>query len=80
MKLEMWMILDRFQNFGTKTHNWRLESNIYWKSLNITYLDIIEIFNKLFKKLNIIELCNFIATPYTILYTLQIHKQGWLNW
>ena len=40
----------------------RLDSNIESKSSNNTYLNIIEIFNKLFKKLNIIELRNLVVT------------------
>ena len=40
----------------------RLDSNIESKSWNSTYLNIIEIFNKLLKKLNIIELRNLIIT------------------
>ena len=40
----------------------RLDSNIESKSSNNTYLNIIEIFNKLFEKLNIIELQNLVAT------------------
>ena len=41
---------------------WRLDSNIESKSSNNTYLNIIKIFNKLFKKLNIIESQNLIIT------------------
>ena len=40
----------------------RLDSNIESKSSNNTYLNIIKIFNKLFKKLNIIELRNLVVT------------------
>ena len=40
----------------------RLDSNIQSKSSNNTYLNIIKIFNKLFKKLNIIKSRNFIIT------------------
>ena len=40
----------------------RLDSNIESKSSNYTYLNIIEIFNKLYKKLNIIEIQNLIVT------------------
>ena len=40
----------------------RLDSNIESKSLNNTYLNIIEIFNKLLKKLNIIESQNLVVT------------------
>ena len=40
----------------------RLDSNIKSKSSNNTYLNIIEIFNKLSKKLNIIESRNLIIT------------------
>ena len=41
---------------------WRLDSNIKSKSSNNTYLKIIEIFNDLFNKLNIIESQNLITT------------------
>ena len=34
-----------------KLSNWRLDSNIESKSSNITYLNIIKIFNKLLKKI-----------------------------
>ena len=44
------------------TEKGRLHSNIESKSLNNTYLNIIEIFNKLFKKLNIIKSRNLITT------------------
>ena len=37
-------------------------ANIESKSLNNTYLHIIEIFNKLFKKINIIESQNLVVT------------------
>ena len=40
----------------------RLDSNIESKSLNNTYLNIIEIFKKLFKKINIIESQNLVVT------------------
>ena len=40
----------------------RFCSNIEWTSSNNTYLNIIEILNKLFKKLNIIESRNLIRT------------------
>ena len=40
----------------------RLGGNIESKSSNNTYLNIIEIFNKLFKKLNIIESQNLVVT------------------
>ena len=40
----------------------RLDSNIISKSLNNTYLNIIKIFNKLFKKINIIESRNLEVT------------------
>ena len=38
-----------------------LDSNIKSKSLNNTYLKIVEIFNKLFKKMNIIEMQNLVV-------------------
>ena len=41
---------------------WRLDSNIDSKASNNTYLNIIKIFNKLSKKLNIIESRNLIIT------------------
>ena len=40
----------------------RLDSKIESKSLNNTYLNIIKIFNKIFKKLNIIESQNLVVT------------------
>ena len=40
----------------------RLDSNIKSKSLNNTYLNIIEIFNKLFKNMNIINMQNLVVT------------------
>ena len=40
----------------------RLDSNIESKSSNNTYLNIIETFKKLFKKINIIESQNLITT------------------
>ena len=40
----------------------RLDSNIESKSSNNTYLNIMEIFNKLFKKFNIIESRNLVVT------------------
>ena len=40
----------------------RLDSNIESKSSNNTYLNIIEIFNKLFKKLNFIKSWNLVVT------------------
>ena len=40
----------------------RLDTNIESKSLNNTYLNIIKTFNKLFKKLNIIESQNLVVT------------------
>ena len=46
----------------------RVDSNIKSKSLNDSYLDIIKIFNKLFKKLNIIELQNLITTSTLVKY------------
>ena len=42
--------------------NQRQDSNIKSKSLHNTYLNIIEIFIKLFKKLNIIESQNLVVT------------------
>ena len=41
---------------------WRLDSNIESKSSNNTYLNIIEIFNKVLKKINIIKLRNLVVT------------------
>ena len=41
---------------------WRLNSNIKSKSSNITYLNIIKIFNKLFKKMKIIKKQNLVVT------------------
>ena len=40
----------------------RLENKFESKSLNNTFLNVIEIFNKLFKKLNIIESRNLVVT------------------
>ena len=40
----------------------RLDSKFESKSLNNTFLNVIEIFNKLFKKLNIIESRNLVVT------------------
>ena len=40
----------------------RLDSNIELESLNNTYLNIVKIFNKLFQKMNIIEMLNLVAT------------------
>ena len=40
----------------------RLDSNIKLKSSNNAYLNVIEIFNKLFKKINIIESRNLVVT------------------
>ena len=40
----------------------RLDRNIKLKSSNNTYLNIIEIFKKLFKKINIIESQNLLVT------------------
>ena len=40
----------------------RLDSNIESKSTNNTYLKFIEIFNKIFKKMNIIEMQNLVYT------------------
>ena len=40
----------------------RLDSNIESKSSNNTYFNIMEIFNKLFKKFNIIESRNLVVT------------------
>ena len=39
-----------------------LDSNIKSKALNNTYLKSVEIFNKLFKKMNIIEIQNLVVT------------------
>ena len=50
------------QKLGRSAFLTRLDSNIESKSLNNTYLNIIEIFNKLFKKLNIIESQNLVVT------------------
>ena len=41
----------------------RLDSIADSKSSNKTYLNIVEIFNKLFKKMNIIEIKTLVATP-----------------
>ena len=41
----------------------RLDSNIESKSSNYTYLNIIQIFKKIYKKLNIVEIQNLIVTP-----------------
>ena len=59
----------------------RLDSNIELKSLNNTYLNIMEIFNKLFKKLNIIESRNLIITStyYKSLMGLIEGKEGHLK-
>ena len=43
-------------------NNARLASNAGSITLNYTYLNIVEIFNKLFKKMNIIEIGNLIVT------------------
>ena len=48
--------------FNVLLENTRLDSNIESKSSNNTYLNVIKIFNKLFKKFNIIHLRNLIIT------------------
>ena len=51
-------LLNKFKVY----ENQRLDSNIESKAINNTYLNIIGIFNKLFKKLNIIESQNLVVT------------------
>ena len=62
------MVQDCFENglMGQNMKNMfanfqRLDSNIESKSLNNTYLNIIKILNKLFKKLNIIKSQNLVV-------------------
>ena len=50
------------EKWKTKAFIQRLDSNIESKSSNKTYLNIFEIFKKLFKKINIIESRNLIIT------------------
>ena len=45
-----------------KPSNLKLDSNIEWAMSNKTYLNIVEIFNKLLKKMNIREMQNLIVT------------------
>ena len=52
----------------------RLDSNIKSKSSNKTYLNIIEKFNKLFKKINI-ESPNLVVTKRVILSVLENLRQ-----
>ena len=52
----------KFNLFGLSARLTRLDSNIKSKSLNNTYLNIIKIFNKLFKKINIIKSRNLVVT------------------
>ena len=47
----------------TMSTNLRLDSNINSVTLNKTYINIVEIFNKLFKKTNNIKIENLIVSP-----------------
>ena len=52
----------RKQNLIFKRLKMSLDSNIESKSSNNTYLNIVKIFNKLFKKMNIIKMQNLVVT------------------
>ena len=63
-------LVKKINKFLTKNKE-RLDSNIESKSSNNTYLNIIEIFKKLFKKINIIQSQNLIITSIILNFFFQ---------